>query len=190
MQSLDANQFLHNSAIPHRSVLITSSVSNFWAAHVYVRKRTPTLIAKNSQQSNTWRWSNGKHEQTKPLRGFGSVWSASTYRAAYTVRFEGMVFVLHVFQRKVTAYYRPRRRVRGRLRRLWPGILRRGRIDYVIPSTLAAAPLRIWAAPDRIHLAEPRTCHSHQATNSDPMKSLRHSARAGWARCTAPATAS
>ena len=47
-----------------------------------------------------------KHEQTKPLRGFGSVWSASTYRAAYTVRFEGMVFMLHVFQKKVTAYYR------------------------------------------------------------------------------------
>ena len=49
-----------------------------------------------------------KHEQAKPLRGFGSAgvlevvedWGRSTYRAVYTVRFEGVVFVLHMFQKK------------------------------------------------------------------------------------------
>jgi phage-related protein len=49
-----------------------------------------------------------KHEQTKPLKGFGSAgvlevvedWDRSTYRAVYTVRFEGVVFVLHIFQKK------------------------------------------------------------------------------------------
>lgn len=49
-----------------------------------------------------------KHEQAKPLKGFGSAgileviedWDRSTYRAVYTVRFENAVFVLHVFQKK------------------------------------------------------------------------------------------
>jgi phage-related protein len=51
-----------------------------------------------------------KHEQAKPLKGFGSAgvlevvedWDRSTYRAVYTVRFESVVFVLHVFQKKST----------------------------------------------------------------------------------------
>jgi phage-related protein len=49
-----------------------------------------------------------KHDQAKPLRGFGSAgvlevfedWRGNTYRAVYTVRFAGVVFVLHVFQKK------------------------------------------------------------------------------------------
>jgi phage-related protein len=49
-----------------------------------------------------------KHGQAKPLKGFGSAgvlevvedWDQSTYRAVYTVRFEGVVFVLHMFQKK------------------------------------------------------------------------------------------
>jgi phage-related protein len=49
-----------------------------------------------------------KHEQAKPLKGFGSAgvlkvvedWDRSTYRAVYTVRFESAVFVLHVFKKK------------------------------------------------------------------------------------------
>jgi phage-related protein len=51
-----------------------------------------------------------KHEQAKPLKGFGSAgvlevvedWNRGTYRAVYTVRFEGAVFVLHIFQKKST----------------------------------------------------------------------------------------
>jgi phage-related protein len=51
-----------------------------------------------------------KHEQAKPLQGFGSAgvlevtedWDRSAYRAVYTVRFKAAVFVLHVFQKKST----------------------------------------------------------------------------------------
>ena len=49
-----------------------------------------------------------KHEQAKPLRGFGSAgvleivedWRGNAYRAVYTVRFAAAVFALHVFQKK------------------------------------------------------------------------------------------
>ena len=49
-----------------------------------------------------------KHEQAKPLHGFGSAgvleivedWRGNTYRAVYTVRFAAAVFALHVFQKK------------------------------------------------------------------------------------------
>lgn len=50
----------------------------------------------------------GKHNQSKPLQGFGSAGvlevvedlRGNAYRAVYTVRFEERVFVLHVFQKK------------------------------------------------------------------------------------------
>lgn len=50
----------------------------------------------------------GKHDQAKPLQGFGSAgvlevvedYRGDAYRAVYTVRFEERVFVLHVFQKK------------------------------------------------------------------------------------------
>ena len=49
-----------------------------------------------------------KHEQAKPLHGFGSAGvleivehrRGNAYRAVYTVRFATAVFVLHVFQKK------------------------------------------------------------------------------------------
>jgi phage-related protein len=49
-----------------------------------------------------------KHEQAKPLKGFGSAgvlevvedWRGNAYRAVYTVRFTCGIFVLHVFQKK------------------------------------------------------------------------------------------
>ncbi len=52
----------------------------------------------------------GKHQQAKPLKGFGSAGvlevvedlRGSSYRAVYTVRFAEAVFVLHVFQKKST----------------------------------------------------------------------------------------
>ncbi|KGR62612.1 toxin RelE [Xanthomonas vasicola] len=51
-----------------------------------------------------------KHEQVKPLKGFGSAGvlevvenaSGGTYRAVYTVRFASAVYVLHCFQKKST----------------------------------------------------------------------------------------
>jgi len=51
-----------------------------------------------------------KHEQAKPLKGFGSAGvlevveddTGNTYRAVYTVRFQNAVYVLHCFQKKST----------------------------------------------------------------------------------------
>ena len=53
----------------------------------------------------------GKHADAKPLRGFGSAGvleivedhAGSTYRAVYTVRLAGRIYVLHVFQKKSKA---------------------------------------------------------------------------------------
>jgi len=50
----------------------------------------------------------GKHEDAKPLRGFGGAgvlevvedFAGDTYRAVYTVKFADAVYVLHVFQKK------------------------------------------------------------------------------------------
>lgn len=51
-----------------------------------------------------------KHEQAKPLKGFGSAGvlevvedtDGNTYRAVYTVKFGNAVYVLHCFQKKAT----------------------------------------------------------------------------------------
>lgn len=50
----------------------------------------------------------GKHQDAKPLMGFGSAgvveivkdFRTDTFRAVYTVRFAGTVYVLHAFQKK------------------------------------------------------------------------------------------
>jgi phage-related protein len=50
----------------------------------------------------------GKHVDAKPLKGFGDAGvleiveddDGGTYRAVYTVRFAGAVYVLHAFQKK------------------------------------------------------------------------------------------
>ena len=50
----------------------------------------------------------GKHRDAKPLSGFGGAGiveivkdhRGDTFRAVYTVRFAGMVYVLHAFQKK------------------------------------------------------------------------------------------
>lgn len=49
-----------------------------------------------------------KHEQARPLQGFGSAgvleivedWRGNAYRAVYTVRYAAAVFVLHVYRKK------------------------------------------------------------------------------------------
>ena len=52
----------------------------------------------------------GDHpHNAKPLKGFSGVleirdnFDGDTYRAVYTVRFEGVLYVLHVFQKKSTS---------------------------------------------------------------------------------------
>jgi phage-related protein len=56
-----------------------------------------------------WQAQNGgKHLDAKPLKGFGGAGvleiieddDGSTYRAVYTVKFAGVVYVLHAFQKK------------------------------------------------------------------------------------------
>lgn len=50
----------------------------------------------------------GKHKDAKPIRGFGGAtvveivadFDGDTFRAVYTVRFAGVVYVLHAFQKK------------------------------------------------------------------------------------------
>lgn len=50
----------------------------------------------------------GKHSSAKPLKGFKGAgvlevvedFDGDTYRAVYTVRLEGVVYVLHAFQKK------------------------------------------------------------------------------------------
>ncbi len=50
----------------------------------------------------------GKHTDAKPLRGFGGAGvleivenhAGDTYRAVYTVRMAGRIYVLHTFQKK------------------------------------------------------------------------------------------
>ncbi len=49
-----------------------------------------------------------KHEQAKPLRGFGGArtleivhaFDGNAYRAVYTVRLAGRIYALHAFQKK------------------------------------------------------------------------------------------
>ena len=50
----------------------------------------------------------GKHTDTKPLKGFSGAsvleiverFDRDTYRAVYTVKFAGVIYVLHAFQKK------------------------------------------------------------------------------------------
>ncbi len=50
----------------------------------------------------------GKHTDAKPLKGFGGAGvlevverhDSDTYRAVYTVKFAGVIYVLHAFQKK------------------------------------------------------------------------------------------
>jgi phage-related protein len=55
-----------------------------------------------------WAQRGAKHADAKPLRGFGGTGvveiienhNGDTYRAVYTARFEGRIYVLHCFQKK------------------------------------------------------------------------------------------
>jgi len=55
-----------------------------------------------------WAQRGGKSPDARPLQGFGGAgvlevvddFDGNTYRAIYTVRFAGAVYVLHVFQKK------------------------------------------------------------------------------------------
>jgi phage-related protein len=50
----------------------------------------------------------GKHQDAKPMKGFKGAsvleivddFDGDTYRAVYTVKFEGVIYILHAFQKK------------------------------------------------------------------------------------------
>jgi phage-related protein len=64
-------------------------------------KRSIGLALRTAQKG-------GKHPDAKPLRGFGgagvleiiSDFDGNTFRAVYTVRLKGIIYVLHAFQKK------------------------------------------------------------------------------------------
>jgi phage-related protein len=63
----------------------------------------------------------GKHEAAKPLQGFGGAGvleiiedaADGAYRAVYTVKLAGMVFVLHCFQQEEQTWHRHAQRGHG-----------------------------------------------------------------------------
>lgn len=79
----------------------------------------------------------GKHPDAKPLRGFGGAGileiienhAGDTYRAVYTVRLAGLIYVLHAFQKKSkTGIKTPKSEInliKARLRRAEEAHLRR-----------------------------------------------------------------
>lgn len=67
------------------------------------------LVVKREMGRALWAAQMGeRHKDAKPLKGFGgasvleivSDYDTDTYRGVYTVRFAGVVYVLHVFQKK------------------------------------------------------------------------------------------
>ena len=60
----------------------------------------------------------GKHQDAKVMTGFGSAGvlevveddRGDTYRAVYTVKFSGWVYVLHCFQKKSKSGIKPQKR--------------------------------------------------------------------------------
>jgi phage-related protein len=71
-------------------------------------KKFPKVVRQTVGQALFDAQTGGKHPDAKPLRGFRGAGvlevvedhDGSTYRAVYAVRFAGVVYVLHAFQKK------------------------------------------------------------------------------------------
>ena len=71
-------------------------------------RRFPKGVRRTVGQALFDAQTGGKHPDAKPLRGFHGAGvlevveedTGSTYRAVYTVKFAGAVYVLHAFQKK------------------------------------------------------------------------------------------
>jgi phage-related protein len=71
-------------------------------------KKFPKSVRQTVGQALFDAQTGGKHPDAKPLKGFGGAGvlevvendEGSTYRAVYTVKFAGVVYVLHAFQKK------------------------------------------------------------------------------------------
>ena len=71
-------------------------------------KKFPKAVRQTFGQALFDAQTGGKHPDAKPLKGFGGGGvlevvedhDGNTYRAVYTVKFAGVVYVLHAFQKK------------------------------------------------------------------------------------------
>ncbi|MCI0638264.1 MAG: type II toxin-antitoxin system RelE/ParE family toxin [Gemmataceae bacterium] len=71
-------------------------------------KKLPKAVRRTFGQALFDAQTGGKHPDAKPLKGFHGAGvlevveddDGNTYRAVYTVKFAGVVYVLHVFQKK------------------------------------------------------------------------------------------
>src|SRR5213080_1664155 len=71
-------------------------------------RRFPKAVRATFGQALYDAQTGGKHPDAKPLKGFGGAGvlevvedeNGSTFRAVYTVKFAGVVYVLHAFQKK------------------------------------------------------------------------------------------
>jgi phage-related protein len=80
-----------------------------WIGSSYKDFRTFPDMVQDAMGYALYRAQIGKsHESAKPLKGFGGAgvvelvedYRSDTYRAVYTVRFSGVIYVLHAFQKK------------------------------------------------------------------------------------------
>ncbi len=73
-------------------------------------KAFPRRVQRDIGRALRYAQLGGKHPDAEPLRGFGGTgvleiiqdYDGNTYRAVYTVRLAGRLYVLHVFQKKST----------------------------------------------------------------------------------------
>ena len=81
----------------------------FWVASSKKDLKTfPQVVRQTIGQALFDAQTGGKHPDAKPLKGFKGAGvlevvdddDGSTYRAVYTVKFAGVVYVLHAFQKK------------------------------------------------------------------------------------------
>jgi phage-related protein len=81
----------------------------FWVASSRKELRKfPKAVRRTVGQALFDAQTGGKHPDAKPLKGFGGAGvlevvednEGNTYRAVYTVKFAGAVYVLHAFQKK------------------------------------------------------------------------------------------
>ncbi len=84
----------------------------FWVASSRKdARRFPKAVRQTVGQALFDAQTGGKHPNAKPLKGFKGAGvlevveddDGSTYRAVYTVKFAGFVYVLHAFQKKSKA---------------------------------------------------------------------------------------
>jgi phage-related protein len=95
----------------HNIAMSTSDRHLFWVSSAREDLRKfPEAVKRSMGFALRRAQAGGKHLDAKPLQGFGGAGvleiveddDGKTYRAVYTVKFAGAVYVLHAFQKKST----------------------------------------------------------------------------------------